>query len=194
MRALAVLLSAIALAFAAAGCGGGDDGNGDSASAKAPDEWAASVCGALGDWVDSLEAESDELRPAMSNTKDLGAVKEAFVTFLEDAEKGFGEAADRVKAAGPPDVAQGEAIQENLVSSLEKVEQSFSTAVDRANELSTTSLESFSSGVGELSEDVQNNLARTGQGFGTLSDRFKSTDLKNATDAEPACQRFKRAS
>jgi hypothetical protein len=191
MRAFAVLLSAIALAFAAAGCGGGDDGNGDNASAKAPDEWAASVCGALGDWVDSLEAESRELRPAMSNTKDLKAVKKAFVTFLEDAEEGFGQAVEKVKEAGPPDVSQGEAIQQNLVSSLEKVEQSFSKAVDSANELSTSSLQSFSSGVGELSEDVQNNLATTGQDFRTLSARFKSTELDNAINGEPACQQFK---
>jgi hypothetical protein len=192
MRAFAVLLSAIALAIAAAGCGGGDNGNADSASAKAPDEWAASVCGALGDWVDSLEAESRELRPAMSDTKDLKAVKEAFVTFLTDAEEGFGKAVDKVEEAGPPDVPQGEAIQQDIVSSLEKVEQSFSSAVDRANELSTSSLQSFSSGVGELSQDVQKNLATTGQNFGTLSDRFKSTELANATDGEPACQQFKR--
>jgi hypothetical protein len=180
MRQLAVLLSVTALAFAAAGCGGGDDGNGDSASAKAPGEWASSVCGALNDWVESLAAENRELGPAMSDTKDLKAVKEAFVTYLEDAE------------AGPPDVPRGKAIQQDLVSSLEKVEQSFSNAADRANELSTSSIQSFSSGVGELSQDVQNNLATMGQDFRTLSDRFKSTELDNATDREPACQQFKQ--
>jgi phage-related minor tail protein len=192
MRQLAVLLSVTALAFAAAGCGGGDDGNGDSASAKAPGEWASSVCGALNDWVESLAAENRELGPAMSDTKDLKAVKEAFVTYLEDAEESFGEAVDKVDAAGPPDVPRGEAIQQDLVSSLEKVEQSFSNAADRANELSTSSIQSFSSGVGELSQDVQDNLATTGQGFRTLSDRFKSTELDNATDREPACQQFKQ--
>jgi hypothetical protein len=128
----------------------------------------------------------------MSDTKDLKAVKEAFVTFLTDAEEGFGEAVDKVEEAGPPDVPQGEAIQQDIVSSLEKVEQSFSSAVDRANELSTSSLQSFSSGVGELSQDVQKNLATTGENFGTLSDRFKSTELDKATNGEPACQQFKR--
>lgn len=192
MRPLAVLLSAIALVFVAAGCGGGDDGNGDNASAKAPAEWAASVCGALSDWVDSLAAENRELGPAMSDTTDLEAVKEAFVTYLEDAEERFSEAVDKVEAAGPPDVPRGEAIQQDLVSSLEKVEQSFSNGVDRANELSTSSIQSFSSGVGELSQDVQDNLATTGQDFRSLSDRFNSTELDKATDGEPACQQFKK--
>jgi len=188
---LPVLLSAIVLAFAAAGCGGGGDGgNGDSASATQPDVWAASICGALGNWVKSLQTGSQDLGTAMRNTKDLKTVKARFVTFLEDAEQSSEEMVETVKDAGPPDVSQGEAIQEDLVSALEKVQESFSNAVDKANDLSTSSLQSFSSGVGKLSQDVQENLATTGNDFNSLSDRFQSPELDNATDGEPACQQF----
>jgi hypothetical protein len=186
-----VLLSIVVLAFAASGCGGGGDGgNGDSASGTTADVWAASVCGALGNWVKSLQAGSQDLSVALQNTKDLKTVKARFVSFLEDAEKSSGEMVEKVKGAGPPDVDQGEAIQEDLVTALTKVQQSFSNAVDRANELSTSSLESFSSGVGKLSQSVQDNLANTGNDFNSLSKRYQSSELDDATDGEPACQQF----
>jgi hypothetical protein len=190
LRRLVLLVSLVVLAFAAAGCGGGGDGDGNE-SAAAPDVWAASVCGALGNWVTSLQDSSRRLGTQMRDTKDLKTVKARFVSFLEDAEQSSDEMVDKVKETGPPDLEQGEAIQDDLVAALEKVNQSFSNAVDKANELSTSSLQSFSTGVGELSQDVQNNLAATGQDFSTLSDRFQSSDLDNATDGEPACQQFK---
>jgi hypothetical protein len=190
-RFLVVVLSVVVLAFAAAGCGGGGGDNGDSASGTAPDVWAATVCGALGNWVTSLQEGSRELGTQMRNTKDLKTVKSRFVTFLENAEESSHEMVEKVKEADAPDVDQGEAIQEELVTALEKVENSFSNAVDKANDLSTDSLASFSQGVGKLSQDVQNNLATTGSDFNSLSDRFNSTELDNATDGEPACQQFK---
>ena len=190
-RLSVVVLTAIVLAFAAAGCGGGDDGgNGDSASATEPSVWAASVCGALGNWVKILQAGSQDLGSTLRNTKDLKTVKARFVTFLEDAEESSGEMVDKVEEAGPPNVSQGEAIQDDLVKTLGGVQQSFSQAVDKANALSTSSLQSFSSGVSKLSDDVQNKLATTGGEFNSLSDRYQSPELDNATDGEPTCQQF----
>ena len=65
--------------------------------------------------------------------------------------------------------------------------------MDKANELSTSSLQSFSNGVGKLSEDVEKNLATTGDEFNSLSDRYQSPELDDATDGEPACQQFSSA-
>ena len=192
-RVLVVFLSAIALAFAAAGCGGGDSGDGgDSASRTTPDAWASTVCGTLSEWVTDLQAEGQELQPKMQNTRDLESVKEAFVTFLEDAEESFGKAVDKVEGVRAPDVPQGDAIHEDLVSALEDVEESFSRAVDKAKDLPTDDLQSFSQGVGELSQDVQENLGAAGKGFNNLKNR--STELEDATAAEPACQQFRNRS
>jgi hypothetical protein len=191
VRTLVLLLSLVVLLFAAVGCGGGDGDDKGSSSATAPDIWAASVCGALGNWVKDLQDGSRQLGTQMRDTKDLKTVKARFVDFLENAEQSSEEMVGKVEDAGAPDVEQGEAIQEDLVTALEKVNTSFSKAVDRANDLSTDSLQSFSSGVSKLSQDVQNNLATTGQDFSTLSDRFQSTELDDATDGEPACQQFK---
>lgn len=196
IRVLVVFLSAVALALAAAGCGGngGDGGDGgDSASRTTPDAWAATVCGALGDWAEDLQAESQELQPALANTKDLESVKEAFATFLQDAEERLGEAVDKVESAGAPDLPRGEEMQEDFVTALKEVEASFSRAADQADDLPTSDLQSFSTGVTKVSQDVQTNLGKAGQSFNSLSDRFKSTELDAATDAEPECQKFKPA-
>jgi hypothetical protein len=190
-KLFALVLLVATLAVAAAGCGGGGGDDGDSASGTAPDVWAATVCGALGNWVKSLQDGSRELGTQMRDTKDLKTVKSRFVTFLENAEESSHDMVEKVKEADAPDVEQGEAIQEELVTALEKVETSFSNAVDKANDLSTKSVSAFSQGVGTLSQDVQNNLATTGNDFNSLSDRFNSTELDNATDGEPACQQFK---
>lgn len=193
VRLPAVLLTAVVLAFAAAGCGGGGDGdggNGDSASAAAPDVWAASVCGALGTWVKTLQDSSRDLGTALGNTKNLKNVKAKFVAFLEDAEESSAEMIEKVEEAGPPDVDQGEAIQDDLVAALTKVQKSFSNASDKANALSTSSLQSFSNGVGNLSQSVQNKLSATGTEFNQLSERYQAPELDDATDGEPACQQF----
>ena len=72
---------------------------------------------------------------------------------------------DEVKSAGPPDTEEGQAIQSELVSALEKVQESFARAVDRAEEISTTDGDSFRSGVGVLSNDVEKNLQAAGASF-----------------------------
>src|SRR5262245_22196977 len=193
LRTLGLVVSVVVLAFAAAGCGGGGGGddNGSKSAATEPCVWAASVCGALGNWVKDLQDGSRELGNQMKDTKDLKTVKARFVDFLENAEQSSQEMVDKVKDAGPPDLEQGQEIQDDLVAALEKVNTSFSKAVDKANDLSTDSLQWFSSGVSERSQDVQNNLATTAQDFSTLSARFQSSELADATDAEPACQQFK---
>lgn len=194
LRTLGLVVSVVVLAFAAAGCGGGGGGddNGSKSAATEPSVWAASVCGALGNWVKDLQDGSRELGNQMKDTKDLKTVKARFVDFLENAEQSSQEMVDKVKDAGPPDLEQGQEIQDDLVAALEKVNTSFSKAVDKANELSTDSLQEFSSGVSDLSQDVQTNLGAAGKGFNSLKNR--STELEDATAAEPACQQFKSRS
>jgi hypothetical protein len=187
-RGLGVLC--VALALAAAGCGGGGDGGGSSSS-KTPDEWASTVCGALDDWGKSIQAGSQDLRPAMENTKDLENVKEKYIGFLEDAEQSSQKLVDEVKSAGPPETEEGQAVQSELVSALEKVQKSFARAVDRAEELSTNDGDSLRSGVGALSNDVEKNLQAAGAFFNGIGER--SPEIKEAMDDTPSCGQFANA-
>jgi hypothetical protein len=191
VRLLVVLVSAAALLFAAVGCGGDGNGNGDNASATAPDEWASTVCGALGDWAQSLQSGSQALAPALQRTKNLENVKESFVGFLEDAEKNSQTLVNEVESAGPPETDEGEAIQSQLVAALEKVQKSFAGAVARAEELPTEGVQSFRNGVGKISTDVENNLQATGAFFNGMGER--STEINEAIDNNSTCQQFANA-
>lgn len=185
-----VLLTAIVLAFAAVGCGGGDDGgNGDNSPAKV-DVWMASVCGALVNWGKSLQAGVQDLGSATRDSKNLKAYKARFVTSLEGAEESSQEMVEKVKEAGPPDLAQGEAVQDDLVSTLEKIPESFSRAADKAKDLPTSDGQSFANGVRPLSEDLEESLSTVSGEFNSLSTRYQSPEIDDAIDGEPACQQF----
>jgi hypothetical protein len=191
VRLPAVVLSAVVLAFAAAGCGGGDDGgNGGNSPPAQVDVWMASVCGALANWGKSLQAGVQDLRSATRDSKNLTTYKARFVTSLEDAEESSGEMVEKVKEAGPPNLAQGEAIQDDLVSTLEKIPESFSRAADRAKDLPTSDRQSFANGVRPLSEDLEESLVTVSSEFNSLSDRYQSPEIDDAKDGEPACQQF----
>jgi hypothetical protein len=180
-RALCVLC--VVLALAAAGCGGGGDGG--SSSSKSADDWAETVCGALDDWGTSLQTRSQELGPAMQDTKDLENVKETYIGFLQDAEQSSQKLVDEVESAGPPDTEEGEAVHSELVSALEKVQMSFARAVDQAEKLPTTDGDSLTRGVGVLSNDVEKNLQAAGASFNGIAE--ESPEIKEAFDDTPSC-------
>lgn len=195
MRALrlsAVLAVAAVLVLAAAGCGG--NGGGSSSDAKSADTWASEVCGALKGWVDGLQASSQNLGRDLRDTKDLKAVKSKFVAFLEDAESRTAQMTAKIEEIGPPDVDDGEAIQRELGDAFEKARASFSRATESAKKLSTADLQSFSTGVSELSADVQRELGAAGDHFNGIDEKYGDEDLNDAVANQPACQRFTEGS
>jgi hypothetical protein len=127
----------------------------------------------------------------MENTRDLENVKEKYIGFLEDAERNSQELVDEVKSAGPPETDEGQALQSELVSALEKVQESFARAADRAEELPTTDGDSFRSGVGVLSNDVEKSLQAAGAFFKGIGER--SPEIEEAMDGNPRCGQFANA-
>jgi hypothetical protein len=186
-RLLAILLSATVLAFAAAGCGGGGS-SGSSASGTEPGKWATSVCGAIHDWVNGLQAGSQKLSQDLQATRDVKAVKDRFVLFLSDAEKSAGVMIAKVRTAGAPAVKEGEGVQRDLVAALERARASFRKAVASAKELPTENQQAFSNGVGTLSVAIQRELTATGEDFDKLSQKYNDKELNKATNAEPTCK------
>jgi hypothetical protein len=188
-RALSAVCVVLAL-VTAGGCGG-DGGGSENSSSKTLDDWTSTVCGGLGDWSKSLQAGSQALGPALQKTKNLENVKKSFITFLEDAEKDARTLVGEVKSAGPPEADDGEAFQREFVSVLEKMQRSFARAVDRAEELPTGGLQSFRSGVGGVSTDVEKNLQATGAFYNDIGERWP--EIKEAIDSNPRCDQFANA-
>ena len=184
LRALALLLCVSTLALAAAGCGGG----GTSYSGTEPSDWAATVCGAVGDWTQSLKAESAQLGASLGGAGDLKVVKSRFIAFLETAERNTQTMVTSIRGAGAPAVKDGATIQNELVSGLEGAETSFTHAITRAKALSTTDPQAFVKDVQDLGTDVQQELSEVGAKFNTLGDKYEDSTLNKATTDEPACK------
>jgi hypothetical protein len=183
-RIFAVLLCAAALAVAAAGCGGSEK----TYSGSAPDTWAATVCGALGDWAQGLKDDSAKLGSDLRGTTDIKVVKTKFVTFLENAERSSRTMITRINSAGPPAVKDGAAIQEQLVSGLSGAQASFARAIAKAKALPTGNPQAFATGVQSLGGDVEKELTAVGEKFNTLGDKYDDKNLNEATSNEPSCK------
>ena len=184
LRALALLLCVSTLALAASGCGG----DGKSYSGTEPSDWAATVCGAVGDWARGLQADSAQFGAGLGGTNDLKVVKRRFVAFLENAKRKTHIMVTKIREAGAPAVKDGATIQQELVSGLETGETSFTRAIARAKKLSTTDGQAFQSGVQDLGGDVQRELTEVGADFNTLGDKYEDSALNKATSEEPACK------
>jgi hypothetical protein len=186
LRMPAALLAAVVLTLAATGCGGSDK----TYSGTKPDAWAATVCGALGEWAQGLQAGSARMQADLANAKDVKSVKNRFIVFLKEAESSAGVLLGKVKAAGAPAVKDGPAIQNDLETGLTEARASFTHAVEKAQKLPTKNLQAFTSGVTALGNDVQQELSAIGSDFNKLGDKYDDKALNEATSKDPACQKL----
>ena len=186
-RVLVLLACASALAGAAAGCG---SGGGAKYSGAKPDAWAATVCGALNEWAQGLQADSRTLSADLQNAKDISTVKARFVRFLESAGSSAGTMISEVKAAGPPAVKNGDQLQSDLEGGLSRTKRSFEKAVAKAKALPTKDPQAFSTGVSNLGQDVEKELTATGEAFNKLGSKYNDKNLNDATSKEPSCSKL----
>jgi len=191
-RVLLVLACASALVGAAAGCGSG--GGGTKYSGAKPAAWAATVCGALTDWAQGLQADSKTLSADLQNAKDISTVKAKFVVFLESASRSAGTMISKVKAAGPPAVKNGDELQSDLEGGLSAAKRSFEKAVAKAKALPTKDPQGFSNGVTNLGQNVEKELTATGEAFNKLGSKYNDKNLNEATSKEPSCSKLSGSS
>jgi hypothetical protein len=182
-RSLLVVSCISVLALAAAGCGGGGSTKYSGAS---PETWAETVCGALTNWAQGLQANSRKLGSGLRNAS-ITTVKARFVVFMKTAGTSADTMIDRVHRVGPPAVEDGEAIQRELETGLRSARASFDRAEQRAKKLPTSNAQSFASGVTALGRDIRKELRATGEAFYNLGDKYDNEQLNNATSDEPAC-------
>jgi hypothetical protein len=184
-RSLLVVSCISVLALAAAGCGGGG-GGGTKYSGASPETWAATVCGALTNWAQGLQANSRKLGSGLRNAS-ITTVKARFVVFMKNAGTSADTMINRVHRVGPPAVKNGAAIQRELETGLRSARASFERAERRAKKLPTSNAQSFASGVTALGRDIRKELRATGEAFYNLGDKYDNEQLNNATSDEPAC-------
>ena len=108
-RKLVVTALALLLMLGLAACGG-DDGDGEdsgdggaSGEAVSAEAYAAEVCGAMKDWVDTVQEKSSELGSSAA-AGDAEAGKELLSTLLSEISAATGDLVTAVEESGVPDV------------------------------------------------------------------------------------------
>jgi type IV pilus biogenesis protein CpaD/CtpE len=179
---LAVLV--VAAAVTAAGCGGGDS----SASGTAPDDYAASVCGAVQDWQNDLQASISSMGSDLSTSSSAADVKTKLVEFMDSATTATHKMLTKVKAAGPPAIDNGEELQSDLESGLAKAEKAFAQARDKAKSLPANDRAAFQRQAAALATTLNQQGTAIGTTFKGLEGKYNSKELNEAFDKQPACK------
>ena len=180
--------SVVLLALAAAGCGGGSDDSSSSSSGTDAKTWAKDVCGALDTWSNDVKSGSKDLGEALRDTSSPKDAKDKVVAYLEDVQDSTETMVDDVKSAGTPAIEKGEAIQDDLENGLEEARDSFDQAVESAKKIDTSNLRAFTTGLSNLSQQIQTQLSQASGDLKGLENKYDVGELNDALQNEPSCK------
>ncbi len=189
-RVALVLAGALAATVLAA-CGGGSDSSSETAAATTAeaaaavpaDEWAASVCTAVGDWQTELQSSA----PDAGNLTDIESAKQTLGDFLDGASTATDEMVSEVEAAGVPDVENGEEIAQKFQANLAAVGDSFDQAKTDLDALSTDDPTGFAAGLQGIATTLTTAGTEAGQAFDKLAAEYPSAGIDDAAAEVPEC-------
>jgi hypothetical protein len=177
--ALALALASIALA----GCGGGS-GKGSSSGAPGSvpvSTYLQSMCTAFDTWVTHVVDHTNSLS-AQAHGAAPSAGKQLLLTFMADVIGDTDTALAALRAAGAPNISDGERIASELTAEMSQARTALATARYRAQSLPTGDTNIYSASL----PVIQNALSSIGKGLRPL----QSTALVSAAAGVPACQRL----
>ena len=180
--------SVVLLALAAAGCGGGSNDSSSSSSGTDAKTWAKDVCGALDTWSNDVKSGSKDLGESLRDTSSPKDAKDKVVAYLEDVQDSTKTMVDDVKGAGTPAIEKGQAIQDDLENGLEEARNSFDQAVESAKKIDTSNLRAFTTGLSNLSQQIQSQLSRASGDLKGLENKYDVGELNDALQNEPSCK------
>ena len=164
---------------------GGDDGGGNTVSAG---EYAASICGEVGEWFGTIQAQTQDLQDATDNLEgDLDGAKEQIQRYLDEVIEATDELLNGVGAAGEPDVDEGDEVAAELQAGFERVRAEFEKASGEIDAVSTDDAEEFVAEFERIGGRLQDGSALE-DAFSGLERFSDNEDLDRAFDEEDACQ------
>lgn len=168
-------LALLIVACLCAGCGG------SSGPPKAtPQAYVRAVCSAISPLERDVVSRSSALNG--STATDATQAKRTLQGFLTAIAQDADHALTRIRAAGTPDIKNGQAVSAAIVKTFTQLRDTMKTAVTKAGSLPTDSASSFNTAAHALTVSVKsslNNIDASG-----LTD----PDLEKAAAHEPACQ------
>jgi hypothetical protein len=191
-RRRSISFAALAVTVALAGCGGssksstsGSGGSGGTTSQPSKVTAAAyvkSICSAIGPFEKDVQAKSSALN--LSSIKNAAQGKAALQNFLSSVAADTDKAVSQLKAAGTPDVQNGQAISQGIVTAFTELKTTLSSAAGQAGSLPTGNAQAFKTAAQALGTGVQGSMSKIGSSLGNL----KSADLEKAAASDPTCK------
>jgi hypothetical protein len=139
------------------------------------------TCTDVSAWVKSIQQGAGDLQTANPNSAEEG--KKLFTNFYEGVISDTAKLEDQLKAAGTPDVKNGDTIANAAVSAIDKIRSLLEGSRSRIENLPTNSPQAFSHAVQAAGRSVQNSFQQV-----DLSSTLNSPELSAAAAKEPACQ------
>lgn len=171
------------LAAGLAACGGDDDGNGGGGSSEtvSAEAYAADVCGAMKDWVSTIQDQAASIGENIQ-ARDAQSGKDALSDLLADMSASTGDLVSAVEDAGVPNVDGGEEAADSLVSAFEDLQAILDDAQQDVADLPTDP-EGFKKGAAELAPTLQEALSSVGSSL----EEPESQELQEAFENEESC-------
>jgi hypothetical protein len=167
------LLLAVA---ACAGCG-------SSGSSKvSASTYVSAVCSAIA----PLERDVVTRSSALDNATAANATeaKKTLQEFLIAVEQGSSDALHKIKAAGTPDISNGDAVAGTIVQAFTELRDAMRVAVMKSHSLPTDSPASFKTAAQALGASVRGSLNKIN------SSGLSNPDLEKAAANQAACRRL----
>jgi hypothetical protein len=175
-RKVVASLAALATVVSLAACGGSSSSSGVSAGS-----YVKSICQAIGPFEKDVQSRSSALD--LSSITSAAAGKKALQGFLAAIVADTDKAVQQLKAAGSPDVTNGEKISGAIVGAFSQVKTALSQAETQAGNLPTTSPAAFKAAAQSIGTGIRTSMSSIGNSLSNL----KSADLENAAKKEQAC-------
>ncbi len=161
-----------------AGCGGSSS----SSSQVTPAAYVKAICGAVGPFERDVQSRSSALN--LSSISNATQGKQALQNFLTAVVSDTDQAVAKLKAAGTPNVTNGEKISAALVGAFTRLRAALHTAATNAGSLPTGSPAAFKTAADTLGKSVQTSMASIGSSLNGL----QSSELQKAAASDPTCK------
>ena len=168
----------LVLLLSACGGGGGGLGGGKVGAQR----WIKSACTSIGSWVSDIQKRVTAVSSQHPSTPQEG--KKTITDFFDAVISDTGKLIDDLKAAGTPDVPNGDQIETAIVTALEKAKSLLEQARSRVPSLPTDNPQAFLNAIEDMSRAVQRAFQQAGKQFSNL----RSPELEQAASQEPACK------
>jgi hypothetical protein len=181
---LPAFLAAAALAVVA-GCGGGGS---SETSGVPPNQWAASVCGALETWQTSLQTKAQGLTQAVLQAQSPKAAKQQLGDFLDEVLAETDTMIASVGEAGQPAVDQGEQVANDFRAGVQRMRTAFADAKGKIEQVPTDDPQAFQEQLTQIGQELQNQGQSIGSTLGGLDEKYDAPELGKAFDENEQCK------